>query len=76
MRSCLRGLWMALGWGQLPTAQLLGRRETVLRNRCRQGRGGMLEAEQDVAAALNAGALAASTSSEILWARSSACLKR
>ena len=38
--------------------------------------GGMLEAEQDVAAALNAGALAASTSSEILWARSGACLKR
>ena len=38
--------------------------------------GGMLEAEQDVAAALKAGALAASTSSEILWARSGACLKR
>lgn len=31
------------GGGQLPTAQLLGRRETALCDRCRQGRGGMLE---------------------------------
>lgn len=33
------------GWGQLPTAQLLGRRETALCDRCRQGRGGMLDAK-------------------------------
>lgn len=37
--------------------------------------GGMLEAEKDVTSALNAGALAASTSSEFLWAHACAVQK-